>query len=177
VHDARGPLPPARRRETLFYLPDGIAPWPDQRATWVLDFHTRLAGGAWRGALAESLTGALGLAPFLGKRMGELSKGQRKRVLVALALGTPQPVVLMDEPFDGLDLRQTREAIALCRRVAATGRALVLSIHAMADAARVCDRLVLVSDGRTVAEGSLGELQARAGLADAPLEDVFLALA
>ena len=53
----------------------------------------------------------------------------------------------------------------------------MLSIHAMADAARVCDRLVLLSDGRTVAEGSLAELRARVGRPDADLEEVFLALA
>jgi ABC-type multidrug transport system ATPase subunit len=109
--------------------------------------------------------------------MGALSKGQRKRVLLALALTAPQPVVLMDEPFDGLDLRQTREAIALFRRVAGEGRSLVLSIHSMTDAARVCDRLVLLSDGRTVAEGTLDELRQRAGIPTADLEEVFLALA
>jgi ABC-2 type transport system ATP-binding protein len=168
-------VPAERRREVLFYLPDGIAPWPDQRVGWVLDFHTALVGGGeWRGAAAA----ALAITGFVDRRMGALSKGQRKRVLLVLALATPQPIVLMDEPFDGLDLRQTREAIALFRDVAAGGRSLVLSIHAMADAARVCDRLVLVSDGRTVAEGSLGGLRDRAGLAGASsLEDVFLALA
>src|SRR5262249_43958917 len=108
---------------------------------------------------------------------GALSKGQRKRVLVALALTAPQPIVLMDEPFDGLDLRQTREAIALLRRVAAGGRSLVVSIHSMTDAVRVCDRLVLLSDGRSIAEGTFDELRQRAGVAAGDLEDVFLALA
>lgn len=52
----------------------------------------------------------------------------------------------------------------------------MLSIHAMRDAERTCDRLVLVSDGRTCAEGSLGALRERAGLPEGDLEDVFLAL-
>ena len=168
------PLGAADRRDALFYLPDGVAPWPDQRVEWVLDFGRALHGGAeWRGALETSL----GIAPLRRRRLGTLSKGQRKRVLLAYALGTPQPAVLMDEPFDGLDLRQTRETIALFRRVSADGRALVLSIHSMADAARVCDRLVLLSDGRTVADGTPDELRARAGLPAGDLEDVFLALA
>lgn len=168
------PLPPARRRDALFYLPDGVRPWDDQPVDWVLDFGVALAGGAdWRGEVAESL----GIGPLRGRRMGALSKGQRRRVLVALALSAPHPVLLMDEPFDGLDLRQTREAIALFRRVAAGGRALVVSIHSMRDAARLCDRLVLVSDGRAEAEGTPDELRARAGLPGADLEEVFLALA
>jgi ABC-type multidrug transport system ATPase subunit len=97
-------------------------------------------------------------------------------VLIALALLTPQPLVLLDEPFDGLDLRQVREIGPLFRRVAATGRALLLSIHQLHDAARVCDRLVLLSDGRVVGEGTLDELRARADRPDGDVEDVFLAL-
>jgi len=85
--------------------------------------------------------------------------------------------VLMDEPFDGLDLRQTREAIALLKRIAESGRSLLVSLHSMSDATRVCDRLVLMSDGRVPAAGTLQELRARAGLPGADLEEVFLALA
>ena len=166
-------LAPDARRRALFLLPDGVAPWPDQRVGWVLDF----AGALYGGDGGRDAEDALGVTPLRERRLGELSKGQRKRVLLAYALGTPQPVVLMDEPFDGLDLRQTREAIALLRRTAAAGRALVLSINAMGDAARVCDRLVLLSDGRTVAQGTLDGLRARATLPGGDLEEVFLALA
>jgi ABC-type multidrug transport system ATPase subunit len=64
------------------------------------------------------------------------------------------------------------------RQLARDGRSLVLSIHSMPDAARVCDRLVLLNDGITIAEGTLPELRERAGLPDgADLEDVFLAIA
>ena len=59
---------------------------------------------------------------------------------------------------------------------AAGGRALLLSIHQLHDAARVCDRLVLLSDGRVVGEGTLDELRARANRPDGDVEDVFLAL-
>jgi len=126
----------------------------------------------------EAIADVLGLAELRGRRIGTLSKGERKRVLLGLALASPQPVVLMDEPFDGLDLRQTRATIAMFRELAREGRSLVLSIHSMPDAARVCDRLVLLNDGSTIAEGTLPELRERAGLAaGADLEDVFLAIA
>jgi ABC-2 type transport system ATP-binding protein len=125
-----------------------------------------------------SIAEVLGLDELRGRRLGTLSKGERKRVLLGLTLASPPPVVLMDEPFDGLDLRQTRATIAMFRELAAGGRSLLLSIHSMPDAARVCDRLVLLNDGSTVAEGTLTELRSRAGLnAGADLEDLFLALA
>jgi ABC-type multidrug transport system ATPase subunit len=83
---------------------------------------------------------------------------------------------MLDEPFDGLDLRQTREAIAVLRAEAQRGRTLFLSIHQLADAGRACDRLVLLADGRVVGEGTLAEVRERAGLAEGGVEEVFLAL-
>ena len=95
------------------------------------------------------------LDPLLDRRIGTLSKGQRKRALLAIGLLTPQPLLLVDEPFDGLDLRQTREVGAALRAHAAAGRTLFLSIHQISDAARVCDRFVLLSGGRVCGEGTL----------------------
>jgi ABC-2 type transport system ATP-binding protein len=80
----------------------------------------------------------------------------------------------MDEPFDGFDLRQTREIMGVLRRVASNGRTLVLAIHQLIDAERVCDRFVLLADGRLRGAGTLDELRERTGKAG--LEDVFLAL-
>ena len=73
-------------------------------------------------------------------------------------------MLLADEPFDGLDLRQTREVGATLRAYAAAGRTLFLSIHQIGDAARVCDRFVLLSGGRVRGEGTLrGTGRARGG--------------
>jgi ABC-2 type transport system ATP-binding protein len=105
-----------------------------------------------------------------------LSKGEAKRLLLALGLLTPQPVLLIDEPFDGLDLRQTKEVMALLQAHARRGRTLFVSIHQLTDAARLCDRLVLLSAGRVVGEGTLNELSTDAGLPGSGLEEVFLAL-
>jgi ABC-2 type transport system ATP-binding protein len=89
-------------------------------------------------------------------------------------------MLLADEPFDGLDLRQSREVAQTLRSYAATGRTMFLSIHQIADAARVCDRFVLLSGGRVRGEGRLEELSALAAAHGAPptsdLEEVFLAL-
>jgi len=183
LRDAR-PLTAAERTAAIFYLPDLIAPWPTETVRWALDFVV----GYWTGSTDGSaerevdIIHRLELEPLLGARIGTLSKGQRKRVLLAIGLLTPQPILLADEPFDGLDLRQTREVARTLRHYAAAGRTLILSIHQIADAARVCDRFVLLSGGRTCGEGTLDELAAvartRAGGAAASgnLEEIFLAL-
>jgi ABC-type multidrug transport system ATPase subunit len=169
-------LPPNRRRERLFYVPEAISPYPDQRVAQVLKFFRE--AHRQPPSRLEHLVGALGLEAVLTKPVGALSKGYRRRFLLALGLLVPRPVLLMDEPFDGFDLRQTREVMNLLRNEAADGRTLVLSIHQLGDAQRVCDRLVLLSGGRVTGVGTLAELTASARLPiGTDLEEVFLALA
>jgi ABC-2 type transport system ATP-binding protein len=167
-------LSPFSRKDALFYLPDAIFPWAEQTVAWVLDFFRKLYERS--AADAAALVEPLRLAELMQARAGTLSKGERKRVLLALGLLTPQPLLMLDEPFDGLDLRQTRDVMTLLKAHAATGRTLMLSIHQLIDAGRVCDRLVLLSAGRVVGEGSLAELQSHTNLAGAGVEEIFLAL-
>ena len=182
-NDAR-PLTSAERIATVFYLPDAIAPWPEQTVRWVLDFTAGYFGRAQTGSYAATpsdVIGRLDLEPLLDSRIGTLSKGQRKRALLAVGLLTPQPILLADEPFEGLDLRQTREIAQTLRYYAAAGRTMVLSIHQISDAARVCDRFVLLSGGRTRGEGTLDDLARLAASraevsAGTDLEEIFLAL-
>jgi ABC-type multidrug transport system ATPase subunit len=167
---------PSERKEMLYFVPDGIRPWPDQSVDWMLRFVAGLHGTDDT-ALAGEIQ-ALGLTHLLGARLGELSKGEHRRAMLAAGLLTPQPLLMLDEPFDGLDLRQTRDVMSVLRAHAANGRTLFLSIHQLGDAARVCDRLVLLSGGHIVGEGTVTELRGKANLrdADAGLEEVFLAL-
>ena len=164
------------RAAAIFYLPDGVAPWPAQTLRWALEF----AGGFFGDpSLIDQLVDELDLGPLLDSRIGTLSKGQRKRALLAIGLLTPQPVLLADEPFDGLDLRQSRDVARTIRSHAAASRTMLLSIHQINDAARVCDRFVLLSGGRVRGEGTLeelGEVAAAHGAATSDLEEVFLAL-
>src|SRR5215831_6409354 len=168
------PLPSARRREILFYLPDGLRPYHDQPVARVLAFFA----GVYRRSPAylASTVAAVGLAPVLAKRVQTLSKGYSRRLMLAVGLLTPQPLLLMDEPFDGFDLRQTREIMGVLRRCAAAGRTLILAIHQLLDAERVCNRFVLLADGRVCGAGTLDDLRAQTQLPAGSLEEVFLAL-
>ena len=174
VHWHGAPLPPARRRDAIFYLPDGLRPWEDQFTVRVVELFAAVYGHG-ENRVAQTIR-LVGLAPALSKRVSALSKGYGRRLMLALALLTPQPVLLMDEPFDGFDLRQTREIMGVIRDVASRGRSLVLAIHQLVDAERVCDRFVLLADGQVRDIGTLNELRTRAGKASARLEDIFLAL-
>ena len=168
------PLPQGRRRDVLFYLPDGVRPYGEQYVENVLSFFA----GVYRRSEQDisDVVAALGLAPVLTKRVRSLSKGFSRRMILALGLLTPHPVLLMDEPFDGFDLKQTRQMMGVLRRVAAEGRALLLSIHQLNDAERVCDRFVLLANGKVRGEGAFDELRARTCLPSGTLEEVFLAL-
>jgi len=162
------------RSSVLFYVPDGIAPWPEQPLGWTLDYTVGFFRG--RAALRDEVISQLNLSELLRQPIGTLSKGQRKRALLAIGLLTPQDTLLIDEPFDGLDLRQMRDVGEALRTHAVRGRTLFLSIHQIADAARVCDRFVLLSNGRVCGEGTVPELAALAGGNSQNLEEVFLAL-
>ena len=170
----RNALPFGRRRDSIFFLPDGLRPWQEQHVLHVLEFFAAVYHRP--SVILGNTIQLLGLSAVLRKRVTALSKGFCRRVMLALALLTPHPLLLMDEPFDGFDLRQTREMMDVLREAAAGGRTLVLAIHQLIDAERVCDRFVLLAGGRVRGHGTLDELRRRTGQIGAGLEDVFLAL-
>src|ERR1700724_4602639 len=120
------PLSHAHRRDAIFYLPDGLRPWDDQFVVRVVEFFATVYGHG-QSRVAEKIH-SVGLSPVLNKRISALSKGYGRRLMLVLALLTPQPVLLMAEPFDGFDLRQTREIMGVLRDVASRGRRLGLAI-------------------------------------------------
>jgi ABC-2 type transport system ATP-binding protein len=167
-------LPPQQRKDALFYLPDGIRPYQDRFAADVLSFFAKVYDRS--DVEVEATIASVGLLPVLNKRVRALSKGYNRRLLLAIGLLTPHDVLLLDEPFDGFDLRQTRNIVEVIRNEADKGRAFVLAIHQLADAERVCDRFILLAGGKVQGIGTLAELSAQTGIADGSLEDIFLAL-
>jgi len=168
------PLHFLERKKALFYLPDGSVPWAEQTVKWVLQFFEKLYGQSHDKLL--QLFSPLRLEEIKHARLSTLSKGERKRLMLALGLLSSQSLLLLDEPFDGLDLRQTRDVMKMLRATAATGRTLLLSIHQLVDAERVCDRLVMLNAGRVVAEGTMADLKAMTKIDEGGLEEIFLAL-
>src|SRR5216684_2306157 len=162
-------------RHITFYVEDAIQPHALLSVESVLRFYA--SAFKREKALLNGIIERLALRDSLRLRVSILSKGMAKRFLIAIGLLSTQPVLMLDEPFDGLDLKQTLQVIPLLREISAAGRTLVLSIHQLRDAERVCDRFILLNNGRIAGYGTLDGLATHAGRPQAAgLEEIFLAL-
>src|SRR5262249_19118271 len=144
--------------------------------------YLRFVAGLWgtdrtaAEAGARDLLAWLGLAAHAEERCEALSKGMRQKVALAGALIHQPRLIILDEPFTGLDAASARLAKDLLRRRVAAGCAVVMTTHILEVAERMADRVGVLSGGRLVAEGTVDELRGQAGAGTATLEDTFLAL-
>ncbi len=135
-------------------------------------------------ARAEELLTRLDLAGAADDLVETYSLGMRQKTSIAAALLHDPPLLMLDEPLQGLDPRAVRAVKDLLRERAARGLGVLVSTHLLEVAERLCDRVAVIHHGRKVAEGTLEELRRaaadiRGGPPDggpASLEDVFLAL-
>jgi sodium transport system ATP-binding protein len=113
-----------------------------------------------------------GLDGLAGRRAGDLSLGEARRVALVRALVHNPRNVVLDEPTNGLDVFSARQVRREVRQLAAGGRAVLLSSHVMPEVSAVCDRIVILSKGVVAASGTPQEILART--ATATLEDAFV---
>lgn len=119
-----------------------------------------------RAADHEAVAGALarvGMSDFRKRQIGELSGGQRKRVFLARALAQDARVVLLDEPFTGVDVKTEEAIIALLREMRGEGRVMLVSTHNLGSVPEFCDRTVLIK-GAVLAHGPTEEVFTRRNL-------------
>ncbi|MER7890119.1 anchored repeat-type ABC transporter ATP-binding subunit [Micromonospora sp. NPDC094482] len=161
-----GGEPVARSRRMIGYVPqrhEFAWDFPVTVAGAVLTGRTRAIGwlrrprSADREAVDEALARA-GLTDLRDRPVGQLSGGQRQRVLVARALASRPAVLLLDEPFTGVDVPTQELLTDLVARPRADGTALLMTTHDLPAAAATCDRLCLLNQ-RVVAEGPTAELR------------------
>ncbi len=135
-----------------------------------------LAALAASNAIARSrvddVLGMVGLAGAAGKRAGKFSLGMAQRLGIAVALLGDPPVLLLDEPVNGLDPEGIRWIRDLLRALAAQGRVVFVSSHLISEMALMAEHLVVIGQGRLLADVAVAELSAQAG----SLEDAFLEL-
>jgi ABC-2 type transport system ATP-binding protein len=167
---------PRRAKACIGFVPDRPFLYERLSAREFLDFVAALydVPPAEARARAEALLERLDLAHAADDWLERYSLGMRQKVSVAAALLHDPPLVMLDEPLNGLDPRGARVLKDLLRERAARGGGVLVSTHLLDVAERLCDRVVILHRGRKVAEGSLAEL--RGAHSDATLEDVFLAL-
>jgi ABC-2 type transport system ATP-binding protein len=159
-------------RRVLGYLPEGAPTYPEMTVESFLRFVGRIRG--FGGAeLARRVDHAIALTTLAGVRLQPvetLSKGFKRRVGLAQALLHNPPVLVLDEPTDGLDPNQKHEVRTLIAQMAPE-KAIVISTHILEEVDAVCTRAIIISHGRVVADATPAELEKRHP--SGKLDDVF----
>lgn len=161
LSDARGLYPRLSARENIVYY--GVLQGMEREAA---------------NARAEALALMLEMKPLLDRRTEGFSQGERMKTALARALVHDPANIVLDEPTNGLDVlatRALRDALRLLRTPEGGGKCIVFSTHIMQEVERLCDSVVVVAHGRTVASGTVGELLAQTGEED--FEEAFVELA
>lgn len=162
------------RARLIAHLPQGrVIAWPLSVENLV-----GLGRLPWRGfgqgfsdrdrAICAEAMDLMDVAHLAARPATELSGGEQARVLAARAVAQDTPVLLADEPASGLDPAHQIMMMAAIRKLAAKGRAILVSLHDLSLAARWCDRLVMLTDGVVAVEGRPAEV-----LTDQSLREVF----
>jgi ABC-2 type transport system ATP-binding protein len=149
-------------KKRIGYLPEGAPLYPDMTPAAFLNFV-----GAVRGFGGEELrkrirdtVDKVQLTSVLEQPIGTLSKGFKRRVGIAQAILHDPEVLILDEPTDGLDPNQKHEVRGLIRNMA-EDKAIILSTHILEEVDAVCNRVIIVADGKIVADGTPSQLEAR----------------
>jgi sodium transport system ATP-binding protein len=161
LSDARGLYPRLTARENIAYY-GALQGMPPDAA------NTR----------AEWLAEVLDMKPLLDRRTEGFSQGERMKTALARAMVHDPANIVLDEPTNGLDVlatRALREALRYLRTPEGGGKCIIFSTHIMQEVERLCDSVVVVAQGRTVASGTVTELLAQAGERD--FEEAFVKLA
>ena len=157
-------------RRKLGYLPELSYLHPFLTARETLGYYAGLCGLGRRESAerARQLLEMVGMTEVATRPVGGFSKGMARRIALAASLiGKPELLVL-DEPTSGLDPISTKEVKTLVKALAKGGMTVLMTSHLLADAEDICDRVMIVNHGKSVAEGKVTEL-------GTSLEDFFLA--
>ena len=134
---------------------------------------TRAFHDTWDDRKAADLLKRFSLPPE--KKVRQLSRGNRARLCLLLALAYNPELIILDEPLSGLDAGTARQVKNVLRERVAAGGTVIMTTHILEVAERMADRIGILAHGRLIAEGTLDELRRRTGKA-ASLEDTFLTL-
>jgi len=169
---------PVEARRHLGYVPETPFLYEYLSAAEYLD----LVGVAYgldkaeRQKRAGELLQALQLEKQVNEVMSGYSQGMRQKIALISALMHRPDVLILDEPLNGLDPRSARIVKEILHRLAGEGVSILFSTHVLEIADAICNKITIISNGSTVAEGTSQEIKAMAGLKSSSLEDVFLKL-
>ncbi len=144
---------PTEAKRLIGYLPEGAPSYGEMTPRAFLNFIARIRGLSNRETIerTDDVIERLNLGPVLDQSIDTLSKGFRRRVGSAQAILHDPPVLIMDEPTDGLDPNQKHEVRQLIRSMS-TDKIIVISTHILEEVDAVCNRAIIISQGRIVAD-------------------------
>jgi gliding motility-associated transport system ATP-binding protein len=159
---------PLAAKRQFGYLPEGAPAYPDMNVADFLRFVAHIRGyrGAEATARIDHIVELVHLNEVYEQRIETLSKGFRRRVGVAQALIHNPPVVILDEPTDGLDPNQKYEMRGILAAMQAE-KAIIISTHLLEEVEAVCSRAIIIARGRILADGTPADLAARSRLHNA----------
>ena len=160
------PLGDRTARSRIGYLPELFRYQPWLNAREVLGLHARLGHVAKpaRHAAIEQALQRVGLGERAGDRVGGFSKGMQQRLGLAVALLGEPELILLDEPTSALDPVGRTDVRAIVRDARDRGATVILNSHLLSEVEQVCDRVVILHRGRTIAAGTLDEVVAVDGV-------------
>ncbi|GAW48820.1 MULTISPECIES: ABC transporter ATP-binding protein [unclassified Nocardioides] len=158
-------------RDRVGYVTQAVSVYQDLTVAENLRFFARVLGAS-RDQVDRAI-GSVDLTSYRDDVVGRLSGGQQSRVSLAVALLGEPDLLVLDEPTVGLDPVLREDLWALFHRLARSGVAVFVSSHVMDEAER-CDRLLLMREGRIIADGTPSEIKERADVDD--VESAFLAI-
>ncbi|MWV45612.1 ATP-binding cassette domain-containing protein [Paenibacillus sp. HJL G12] len=122
---------------------------------------------------ADRLLRQFGMEEVKHDLPGGFSKGMKQKMMLMLGFLSEPDVYIVDEPFIGLDPRATKDFLRLLDEERSRGAAVLMSTHVLDTAEKICDRFIMISSGKAVAEGTLADIRESAGLPGASLFDCF----
>ncbi len=159
-------------RRTVGAVLESSNPYPGRTARQHLRIEALAADAP--GSRIDEVLRLVDLQHSVNRRVGAFSLGMRQRLALATALLCDPPILILDEPANGLDPEGVRWLRRLMRDLADEGRTILVSSHILAEVAQTVDRVLIMNHGRLIADATVDELLA--GHDGASLEDVFLDL-
>ena len=161
-------LHPVEVKRRIGYLPEGAPLYGDMTVTGFLGFIAEIRGyrGHERSQRVDRAVELVSLASVIDKPIETLSKGFKRRVGLAQAILHDPQVLILDEPTDGLDPNQKHDVRKLIRSMA-QDKIIVLSTHILEEVDAVCNRAIIIAEGRIVSDGTPAELAARSRMHNA----------
>jgi sodium transport system ATP-binding protein len=165
---------PEKVRATVGFLSTATALYPRLTSQEMVEYFGRLNGmdEVTLKARVDEIFKRLDMNEFRDRRCDKLSTGQKQKTSIARTLVHDPPVMIFDEPTNGLDIMTARAITDFIRECRNNGKTVIFSTHIMSEVEKLCDTIGIIQSGKLLTEGTLDQLRAKHGEQD--LEEIFV---